>query len=199
MRTANVLTLPPGHRVFEPGAGCKNYLLVISGTVRVQILAETGREVVIYRLYPGESCILTTSCLLGDMHYPAEGITESEVAALAVSAADFNQAMMSSGDFRKFVFATLGQRLADIILKMEQVTFGAPDCRLAVTLLRKRDAGETVKTTHHELATELGTAREVVSRHLKRFEVRGWSKLGRGTIAIRSPGQLQAISNDAIV
>ena len=199
MSAANVAKLPTHHRVFDPGASCKNYLLVVSGVVRVQILAETGREVVLYRVNPGESCILTTSCLLGEKHYPAEGITESDVTALAMSAADFNEALMCSEDFRKFVFSTLGQRLAEIILKMEQVTFGAIDSRLASILLRRQDPGGMVKATHQELATELGTAREVVSRHLKRFEGQNWVKLGRGTIIVNSPRQLEAIVHNEIV
>ena len=197
--SANVVELPANKRVFQPGVSCQNYILVVHGTVRVQILAESGREVVLYRVHPGESCILTTSCLLGEMHYPAEGITESDVTAFAISAASFNTALMHSGEFRRFVFDTLGKRLTDVLVRMEQVTFGAIDSRLANVLFQKSKSDGIVKATHHELATELGTAREVVSRHLKRFESNGWVKLGRGTIVISSPEQLKMVINDEVV
>ena len=199
MSSANVVELPGNKRVFQPGVSCQNYLLVVHGTVRVQILAESGREVVLYRVHSGESCILTTSCLLGEMHYPAEGITESDVTAFAIPAADFNMALMHSGEFRRFVFDTLGKRLTDVLVLMEQVTFGAIDSRLANILFKKAKSDRIVKATHHQLATELGTAREVVSRHLKRFEGNGWVELGRGTIVINSPEKLKMVISEEVV
>lgn len=181
---ANCVSLPAGQCVFQPGAVCQNYLLVARGEVRVQLLTAGGREVVLYHVGPGDSCVLTTSCLLGAAHYPAEGITVNEVTAFALSAADFHQGLDSSSAFRRFVFGNLGRRLSEVIARMEQVVFAPIDARLAGSLLQLAGAGDQLSATHHELAVELGTAREVVSRHLKRFEENGWVRLGRGSIAL---------------
>lgn len=188
---AQCLTLPSGQRVFEPGSACHNYLLVARGQVRVQLLTAGGREVVLYHVGPGDSCVLTTSCLLGSSRYPAEGITAGEVTAFALSAADFHDGLDSSAVFRRFVFGNLGRRLSEVIARMEQVVFAPIDARLAGSLLELAGADGRLTATHHELAVELGTAREVVSRHLKRFEEQGWVKLGRGSIELLDPTALR--------
>lgn len=189
---AQCVHLPPGQRVFEPGAVCQNYLLVARGQVRVQLLTASGREVVLYHVGPGDSCVLTTSCLLGAARYPAEGITAGEVTALALAAADFHQGLDSSAVFRRFVFGNLGRRLSDVIARMEQVVFASIDARLAGSLLQLAGPDGRLAVTHHDLAVELGTAREVVSRHLKRFEEQGWVRLGRGSIELLDCAALRA-------
>lgn len=191
---AQCLTLPPGQRVFEPGAACQNYLLVGRGQVRVQLLTAGGREVVLYHVGPGDSCVLTTSCLLGAAHYPAEGITATEVIAFALSAADFHHGLDSSAAFRRFVFGNLGRRLSEVIARMEQVVFAPIDARLAGSLLQLAGADTQLTVTHHDLAVELGTAREVVSRHLKRFEEHGWVSLGRGSIELLDRTALERVA-----
>lgn len=191
---AHCINLPAGQCVFQPGALCQNYLLVARGEVRVQLLTAGGREVVLYHVGPGDSCVLTTSCLLGAAHYPAEGITVNEVTAFALSAADFQQGLDSSSVFRRFVFGNLGRRLSEVIARMEQVVFAPIDARLAGSLLQLSGAGDQLSATHHELAVELGTAREVVSRHLKRFEENGWVRLGRGSIALTDRAALERLA-----
>ena len=182
MEATRVVVLPPQKTVFSPGALCENYLLVIEGSVRTHLLTESGREVVLYHVRPGESCVLTTSCLIGHTRYPAEGVTEKQVTALVVPAEVFHTTLDHSAVFRRFVFDNLAHRLADVMARMEEVAFGSIQARLAQALL---DSDQNpVQTTHQELAAELGTAREVVSRHLKRFEERGWLRLGRGLIQI---------------
>lgn len=194
MAGARLVHLPAEQRVFEPGLECQNYLLVAEGTVRVQLLTEGGREVVLYYVRPGESCILTTSCLMGGDGYPAEGITQTEVTAFVVSSAEFHRALDRSHRFRAFVFTNFGQRLADVISRLEQVAFSPIDNRLAAALLTGYRPGRPLETTHKALAAELGTAREVVSRHLKRFEARGWVELGRGTITVKDSAALQRLT-----
>ena len=189
---ARCLTLPSGQYVFEPGSACQNYLLVARGQVRVQLLTASGREVVLYHVGPGDSCVLTTSCLLGSARYPAAGVTVSEVTALALAAADFHHGLDTSAVFRRFVFDNLGRRLSDVIARMEQVVFAPIDARLAASLLQLANTQGMLMATHHELAVELGTAREVVSRHLKRFEEHGWVRLGRGSIELLDRAALQA-------
>jgi CRP/FNR family transcriptional regulator, anaerobic regulatory protein len=184
LASAQCLTLPAGARVFEPGSVCQNYLLVGTGRVRVQLLSASGREIVLYHVGEGDSCVLTTSCLLGAATYPAEGIAETEVTALALSAADFNRGLDASAAFRRFVFGNLGRRLSEVIARMEQVAFVPIDARLADTLLRLADSTGQITATHQTLSVELGSAREVVSRHLKRFEDHGWVRLHRGSIEV---------------
>ncbi|MBU1192579.1 MAG: Crp/Fnr family transcriptional regulator [Gammaproteobacteria bacterium] len=191
---AQCLNLPAGMRVFIPGATCENYLLVGRGRVRVQLLTAGGREVVLYHVGEGDSCVLTTSCLLGASTYPAEGITETEVMAFTLSARDFNQGLDTSPGFRHFVFANLGRRLSEVIVRMEQVAFAPIDARLASCLLTLAGQQGHLELTHQTLAVELGSAREVISRHLKRFEDHGWVRLGRGNIEVLDSAALQDIA-----
>lgn len=192
--SAQCLNLPAGMRVFEPGSACQNYLLVGTGRVRVQLLGASGREVVLYHVGEGDSCVLTTSCLLGATTYPAEGVTETAVSALALAAADFNRGLDSSAAFRRFVFGNLGRRLSEVIARMEQLAFVPIDARLAAALLRLADGAGVITATHQDLAVELGSAREVVSRHLKRFEEQGLVRLHRGSVELRDPAALAALA-----
>lgn len=181
---ARLVTLPAGQTVFRAGSACEDYLLVVDGCVKVLLVTESGREVVLYRVRSGESCILTTSCLIAGQHYPAQGVTEDEVKAFALGRERFQRQIDTSGAFRAFVFDNFSRRLAEVISRMEQVAFGAVDARLARALLARESP---VTATHEALAAELGTAREVVSRHLKRFEAEGWVRLGRGSIEVLQP------------
>jgi len=190
---AQRLTMPSETVVFHTGAPCRNYLLVIDGSVRVRQIAANGREIVLYRVGPGESCVLTTSCLLASSSYAAEGITEGEVDAVAIPAPEFHRAVAESPGFRQFVFDSFGQRLADLMALVEEVAFGRLEARLAQRLLRFAGDGSVVEATHPELATEIGSAREVVSRQLKTFEQRGWVTLQRGRVEIQDREALAAL------
>jgi CRP/FNR family transcriptional regulator len=180
----HAVTLLGGRVVFQVGSACHQYLLVTQGSMRVQLLADNGREVVLYRVNPGQSCVLTTTCLLGGERYPAEGITEDEVRVLTISAGNFGEALRQSDVFRRFVFANLGRRFADVIGRMQDIAFVTIDRRLATVLLSRAARDGKVSFTHQELAVELGTAREVVSRHLKHYEANGWVALRRGWLEL---------------
>jgi len=182
--SARPVEIPAGTTVFRDGDGCQNYMFVLEGTVRVQKMAENGREIVLYRVNAGEACILTTSCLLSHQRYPAEGITETDLRAISIPVARFDEGVAGSAGFRAFVFSSYGRRIADLILLVEDVAFGRMDIRLGQYLLDAADGEGNVTGTHQSMAAELGTAREVVSRQLKEFERRGWLKLGRGVINI---------------
>ena len=184
LESAAMVKVPAQSFVFHMGGTCNNYLLAVEGSIRVQLTAENGREVTLYRVRAGDSCILTTSCLLSDEHYPVEAIAESDVIALAIEHRAFQQALDESAEFRRFVFANFSRRLAHTIQRMEEITFTSIDKRLARVLLDFRASGSLSAITHQALAVDLGTAREVVSRHLKRFESYGWINLGRGEIEI---------------
>lgn len=191
MNSSSLVTFPAGRQLFYPGSLCENYLLVLTGAVKVQIMSNNGREVLLYHVRSGDSCVLTTSCLLSGDSYPAEGISESEVQAFAMSSHAFYRCMEQSAFFREFVFKNFSSRLAKLIGRMETVVFDTIDQRICKVLL---ETGEKViAKTHHELAYELGTAREVVSRHLKNFENYGWINLKRGTIDIINREALRRI------
>lgn len=182
MDSSSLVTFPAGRQLFYPGSICENYLLVLSGSVKVQIMSESGREVLLYHVRSGDSCVLTTSCMLSGDCYPAEGLTEGEVTAFAMSSHAFYRCIEQSPFFREFVFKNFSSRLSKLISRMEAVVFDTIDQRICKALL---ETGETVIVkTHHELAYELGTVREVVSRHLKNFEGYGWINLKRGAIEI---------------
>ncbi len=179
------VTLPSGQTLFRRGDPCRNYLVVAQGSVRVQVLSASGREVTLYRVGDGESCVITTSCLISHESYPAEGVTETETRALIVPRTLFDEAMDTSAPFRRFVFANQGQRLGDLIQRVEDVAFGRIDVRLARLLVdRSRRDGDSVPLTHRQVASELGTAREVVSRQLKRLEKAGLLHSRRGAIEV---------------
>ncbi len=141
----------------------------------------------------GESCILTTSCLMAGEAYSAEGIAETELRAAIVPDALFHDLLGRSPAFRRFVFAACGKRLADLLCLVQQVAFERIDARLAQHLLDRPARNGVVTVTHQTLAAELGTAREVVSRQLKNFERRGWVRLQRGSIALLRPDGLAAV------
>lgn len=193
------VNLPAGQRVFHHGDPCNNYLLVIEGSVRVQVLAANGREVTLYRVRDGQSCVITTSCLISGEAYPAEGITEVATSALMLPRAVFDEALGGSAAFRRFVFANQGLRLGDLIHRVEDVMFGRIDARLARLLLLLSEQGaQPIAMTHQQLASELGSAREVVSRQLKQFAGQGWVKIGRGTIRLLMPAELEALAQEPV-
>ena len=193
--SASIVRLPADATAFELGGACENYLLVIQGIVRVQQTAANGREIILYRVNPGESCVLTTSCLMAKNRYPAEGITETEVKALMIPAQSFHRAMEHSPGFRTFVLDGYGQRLADLMKIIENIAFRRMDCRLAEKLLRLSEDQQAISITHQALAIELGSAREVISRLLKEFEHKGWIRLGRGMISVIDPACLKQLSD----
>lgn len=128
--SAQELHLPAGVTLLRAGDVCQNYFLVLEGTIRVQKVSENGREIVLYRLGPGETCILTTSCIIAGERYPAEGVTETEVRAVSLPLADFHKVVAASDAFRRFVFASFGERLAALMMLVEAIAFGRMDSRL---------------------------------------------------------------------
>jgi len=181
--SAQVVSLPAGQTVFEPGSACRNYIVVLDGSVKVRMLAASGREIVLYRVTGGETCVLTTSCLIQGTDYDAEAVTETPVTALLIPKAAFDDMMNDSGPFRRFIFSSFSTRLNELLGLVNEVAFGHIDKRLAAWLLARATGGQ-VEVTHQAIAAELGTAREVVSRLLKELERRGLVALTRGEITI---------------
>lgn len=184
---------PSGTMIFDIGGACDYYLLLTQGRVGVKMLSKSGKSLLLYHVLPGQSCIITTSCLLGHAHYPTYGETETRIEALSIPRTAFSQALDRSSEFRKFVFDGLGQRLADVMQRLETVNFTSIDSRLAASLLAHRQDAQRIEITHEALAEEVGTAREVISRHLKKMEARGLVLLERGAVTLNNNSELEAL------
>ncbi|MFN3564480.1 MAG: Crp/Fnr family transcriptional regulator [Burkholderiaceae bacterium] len=183
--------VPAGSVLFEPNMPCTGFPLVLEGSVRVSKPAPNGRELVLYRVSPGEGCILSGACLLGQTEYSARGVAESDVTLLAIPSEQFHQLILQHEPFRRFVFDMYGARLAEVMEAVEEIAFRRLDQRLAQLLIQR---GPVVNATHQNLADELGSVREVVSRLLRGFEERGWVKLERERVTVVDPKSLVAFA-----
>jgi len=199
IKQAIEISLKSNTTVFRQGDNCDNYLLVIEGSVRVFSRSENGREILLYRVQEDESCTLTTSCLLANNQYPAEGVTESEVKALMIPKSAFDDGLQGSKYFRQFVFNAYGKRISDIITLVGEISFGRIDIRLAKTLMQHVVGEMHIHVTHQSLAMEMGSAREVISRQLKSFEHKGWLALHRGSIEIKDYQALEDLSYTSLM
>ncbi|EKE72893.1 MULTISPECIES: Crp/Fnr family transcriptional regulator [Roseobacteraceae] len=194
---SQIVHLPLGTVLFGPGKSPENLLLLLEGTVRVQQTTEGGREIVLYRVHAGESCVLTTACLLAYEDYSAEGIAETEVEAVAIPRRVFDDLVANSQSFRTFVFSAYSRRITDLFHVIEEIAFQKVDIRLAQKLLELSKGAGRLKATHAQLAAELGTAREVISRQLQEFQRRGWVETARGEVTLVNPAALRNLSEAA--
>jgi len=188
LAAASVMHLPAGTVVFDENQLCQGFPLLLSGTIRVIKVAPNGRELQLYRVMTGESCILTSSCLLGNTRYHARGIAEQDLEMVLLPAAAFHTLLGKQEAFRSYVFNLFSDRLTDLMQLVSAVAFQKLDQRLANLLAGKPSP---IHTTHQALANELGSAREIVSRLLKGFAEQGWVKLGREQIDITDADALK--------
>lgn len=193
IQKSRLLAVESKQKILFPGSACTDYLLVAEGRLRVQFVTKSGREVVLYHVNPGDDCVLTTSCLFGDDGFPAEGITETEVTVIAIPAKVFHQTLEESVIFRQFVFSTFGKRLTDVISRMEILCSSTIEHQLVKVLLFLSKNNAHIKITHQELASEVGSVREVISRQLKKFENKQWIRLGRGNIEVLDEAGLRSV------
>ncbi|MGJ8596269.1 Crp/Fnr family transcriptional regulator [Sulfitobacter sp.] len=191
---STIVDVPQGVTVFGPGKSPENMLFLLDGTVRVQQVSETGHEIVLYRIHAGESCVLTTACLLAYEDYSADGISETPVRAAAVPRDVFDDLVAQSKAFRDFVFAAFSKRITDLFLMIDEVAFQRLDVRLAEKLITLSEGKDSVATTHQKLSVELGTAREVISRQLQEFHRRRWIEQTRGKISLLDRTQLEILA-----
>jgi CRP/FNR family transcriptional regulator len=188
--TVQYVKVPAGAILFDEQQPCQGFPFILEGTIRVVKAAANGRELPLYRVLPGESCIITSSCLLGHAAYNARGITEGPT-TLALLPRELFNALLGEPVFRAFVFALFSERMADLMQLVEEVAFQKLDQRLAALLLGK---GRVVSVTHQQLADELGSVREIVSRLLKNFSEQDLVRLGREQIEILDPARLRQIT-----
>lgn len=182
---------PAGAVLFDAGVACQALPLVLKGSIRVSKRAENGREIRLYGVHPGELCIVTVSCLLGGNAYPATGIAEAEVAALALPRALFMRLTAEHAAFRDTVFGLFADRLTGLMALVEEVAFRKLDQRLAVWLAAR---GPLILASHQDVAQELGSVREIVSRLLKQFEEQKLVCLGRERIEVLDPLGLKKLA-----
>jgi CRP/FNR family transcriptional regulator len=176
-------TIPPRTRIYSEGDACQTIAFVLSGEIRVYKSSETGREITLYEIGKGETCILNASCILSKTSYPANAVTLTEVSVLLVPSSDFFRMVVAYEEMRDFVFSLLSQRLAAVMELVEEVAFGRMDQRLMDYLIEKSENNK-LETTHQKIANDLGTSREVVSRLLKDFEHRQMVGLSRSSIIL---------------
>ncbi len=195
LQSAALQRAPAGFEVCGEGQSCSALPMLLAGEVRVSKVAASGREITLYRMRAGDSCVLTTSCILSGSPFPARAVAETPVEALFVPADRVRAWLDVHAAWRRLVFGLVAQRLATVIALVEEVAFRRLDERLARLLLQLQDApGAHVAVTHQRLAAEIGTSREVVTRVLRDFERQGWVETGRGRIAILDAWALAAVA-----
>lgn len=178
-------TIAKGEFISLEGDSCNYMAIVLSGRVRVYKVSENGREITLYHLEKGEGCILTASCILSKKNFPAISIADEKVEVIIIPSQIFRDWMEKYDSWRKYIFELLSKRLALVISVVEEVAFKRMDTRIAEYLLSNLPENSRIlKVTHHQIADELGTSREVVSRILKDIENEGLISLSRGLIKI---------------
>ncbi|MBL8335024.1 MAG: Crp/Fnr family transcriptional regulator [Rubrivivax sp.] len=189
-REVMVLSAPPGTTLFEEGNPCRGFPLVLQGAVRVARGSPGGRSLELYRVSPGELCVVSTACLFGTAALSAHGVTAEPTELAVLSPAGF-ATWVAHESFRRFVFGVFADRLSDLMALAEAVAFQRLDQRLAHALLGR---GSVVRVSHQALADELGTVREIVTRLLKRFERSGWVAVSRERIEVVDAPALRALA-----
>ncbi len=197
LESARISHIKMGKVVFGPNKIPDNLMFLVEGTIRVSQTSDNGRDIVLYRVEAGESCVLTTACMLAEEAYNAEGMAETDVVAVVLPRLAFDRLVAEEAAFRSFVFAAYSRRLIDLLRVVDDVAFGRIDVRLAERLIVLAGESKEIVATHQQLASELGTAREVISRVLQDFSKRGLISQTRGRITLSDRPGLRVIADSA--
>ena len=189
--------VPRGTVLFRPGDEPGGFLLVTDGVIDVYLVGRSGREMLLYEVGSGQTCIQTTLCLLGRQPYSGEAVGRPHAGFVMVPKGAFSQLLAGSEAFRSFVFGAFGNRLKEVMALLEKVAFVRVEARLADEILRRADGNGVAAATHQELATAIGSVREVVSRRLEALEKSGLVRLERGRVAIADRPRLAGMARDA--
>ena len=173
-----------GFKVCTEGAACRSYLMCIEGGTRTFRMSGSGRELLLYRVVPGTTCVFTTQCLLAGGDFPAECVADAKSSMAAIPADTFHDLMGSSPQFRNFVLMDYSLLLSGIIFVVDQIAFSSLHQRLSHRLLLEANADGVVVRTHQQIASDIGSVREVVTRHLSELERAGWIRTARGSLQI---------------
>jgi CRP/FNR family transcriptional regulator len=184
--------LNKGEYICHEGSDCTHLALLLKGTARIYKLAETGREITLYRIEAGQSCILTASCIQSDHPFPAFAICEENIEAILIPSHCLQKWLAESTVWRRYIFGLVSQRMTSVISLVEEVAFRKLDQRIARLLIQyqHKSTSLAIHVTHHEIALELGTSREVVSRILIEFQSTGLVQLTRGSIVVLNMEEL---------
>jgi CRP/FNR family transcriptional regulator len=183
--------IPAGADVFLEGDPVEAIALLISGVVRVYKIGETGRQITLYRFGDGQSCILTANAILSRKTFPAVATVEKDAEAVMVPADAFRDWVNRHRPWREFVFDLLSARLASVMELVDEIAFRRMDVRLADFVMDRARLARTFRITHQEIASELGSSREVISRLLEDLAGEGVIRTGRGEIEVLDPDALQ--------
>ncbi|GAA5177989.1 Crp/Fnr family transcriptional regulator [Niveibacterium umoris] len=190
LHASQPICVAAGTQVFDERQQCQGFPFVLDGAIRVIKRSPQGRELPLYRVLAGETCIVSTGCLLGHTDYNASGVAERDTTLLLLPQADFD-ALLAEPPFRAFIFALFSERIGELMALIEEVAFRRLDARLAAHLLGR---GRQIHTTHQQLADELGSVREIVSRLLKGFADEGLVRLAREQVEILDPAGLRRVA-----
>lgn len=192
-QAAFLAKISKGHDVFLEGSQVDAIALLISGVVRVYKIGETGREITLYRFGNGQSCILTANAILSQKTFPAIATVEKEAEAVMIPADTFRDWVMRYDLWREFVFELLSQRLSTVMAIVDEIAFRRMDARIASLLIARAQTQNPLRITHQQIASELGSSREVISRLLEDFSERGLINSGRGEIDVIDPKGLESL------
>ena len=191
----SAMQIPAGTVLFRPDAECTGFVVVHGGSVKVSLTAENGREIVLYRVRPGGICLQTFGCLVNGSRYSAEGVAETDLELEVIPVGEFRRRVAEDTAFREQLFSAVAARFADLERLVEDVALSSVAERLARALLRLAGDGAMIDATHESLATEIGSARAVVSRQLGAFQRDGLIEITRGHITLRNRADLQALAH----
>jgi len=186
----------PGERLFHSGDPCPGFLALERGVIKVTMSSASGREIVLYRVRPGEICLQTFTCLVQHRAYGAEGVVEEEIEALLIPPRAFDQLMIDDMSFRSAVMSSVAERFVDFERTVEALAFTGLEQRVATALVRLMDGDGCARVTHEDLAVEIGSAREAVSRLLATMAKQGIVALSRGRVQVLREAALRRLADD---
>ena len=189
------LSYPKGSSLHSPDKECLGVLLVKSGELRIYILSEDGRDITLYRLLPGDFCVLSASCILSAITFDVHIEAESDSDTILINASFFSKLSSQNVYVENFAYKNAVERFSDVMWAMEQILFMKLDQRLAIFLLDEitKNNTQTLTLTQEQIARYIGSAREVVSRMLKSFQTQGILEQSRGTIRILNREKLREL------
>ena len=187
---AKLIALKAGTIIFDELQSCKAFPFILSGEIRVYKKSAGGRELSLYNVTSGDACVVTAGCLLGDEPYHASGVVTTDCVVVMMDSKDFEN-LLGLKIIREFIFALFSRRILELMQLVEEVAFEKLDKRLASLLLRR---GRHIRMSHQELADELGTVREMITRLLKSFSDAALIRLGRERIEILDESALKMLS-----
>lgn len=186
-----------GQSIFSPGQECPGFLRLRTGSIRVTLAGASGREVVLYRVRPGEVCLQTFTCLVDGRVYGAEGVVETDLEGEMIRPNEFHKRLESDKDFRQTLLASVALRFSEYQELVEDVALTAFDARLAKTLLKLTDDQGFVRASHASLAAETASGRAYVTRRLKAFAKQGVVEQRHEGIFIVNKRDLEQIIEDS--